>query len=245
MEGRHEEPRVDGLWVPVTLVACLGLAVLWAHAVLGSRLAAAGLRPRVLRVLFPVIAIGGLALTVSGLSSVFTKTPLTNYIALAPLSLALGVLLLLFAVRLRRSLSTDPAARPEWVSVTEWAGVFILVSLSLFWAANDYSVAVGQSRAHQFVAELPTYPSAVVYSAQSLSLDAPGVRETRCRDPEATYRFRYDGLKLLLQSGEQYVFLPATWSRTNGVAIVIPRSISLRLEFIPASSRSIVQSPAC
>jgi hypothetical protein len=120
--------------------------------------------------------------------------------------------------------------------VVEWAGIFLLVGLSLFWAANDYSTAVGTSRARQFVAELPSYPSTVVYSERSLNLQAPGVREVRCKDPEAAYRFRYDGLKLVLQSGNQYLFLPTAWTPADGVAILMPRSDSLRLEFIPATT---------
>jgi hypothetical protein len=129
--------------------------------------------------------------------------------------------------------------------VAEWAAVFVLVGLSLFWAASDYSAAVGRSRARQFVAELPTYPDAVVYSNRSLSLHAPGVRELRCRDPEAAYRFRYDGLKLMLQAGDQYLFLPAAWSPRNGVAILVPRSDSLRLEFLPPSARGGAHREAC
>jgi hypothetical protein len=85
----------------------------------------------------------------------------------------------------------------------------------------------------------------VVYSAKSLSLNAPGVRETRCQDPDAAYRFRYDGLKLVLQSGDQYLFLPAGWSPRDGVAILMPRSDSLRLELVPAAARGTVQRPAC
>jgi hypothetical protein len=76
-----------------------------------------------------------------------------------------------------------------------------------------------------------------------LSLHAPGVRETRCHDPNAAYRFRYDGLKLVLQSGDQYLFLPEGWSPSNGVAILMPRSPSLRLEFIPAAAA--IQRSAC
>ena len=125
------------------------------------------------------------------------------------------------------------------------AGVFVLVGLSLFWAANDYSAAVGRSRARQFVAELPIYPSAVVYSERSLNLHAPGVREVRCQDREAAYRFRYDGLKLVLQSGDQYLFLPEAWTPTHGVAILMPRNDAIRLEFIPASAPSTPQGAAC
>jgi hypothetical protein len=90
---------------------------------------------------------------------------------------------------------------------------------------------VGRSRAAAFVAGLPSYPSIVVYSQSSLSLHAPGVREVRCRDSEAAYRFRYDGLELMLESGGQYVFVPSAWASGQGVAILIPRSDSLRLEF--------------
>jgi hypothetical protein len=242
---------VDGLFVPLTVIACVGLIVLWVHAVLRTRLGA-GSRSAMLRVVVPAMAVGGLVLAVGGLSSVFAETVLERYLyrTAAPLSLAIGVLLLMYAVHLWRSLTAQSeqagrATGPEWVAVAEWASVFVLVGLSLFWAANDYSFAVGTSQARQFVAELPQYPNAVVYSAHSLSLDAPGVREVRCQDPDASYRFRYDGLKLVLQSGDQYVFLPQEWSRTDGVAIVIPRSDSLRLEFFPVSARRTVQRSTC
>jgi hypothetical protein len=233
---------LDGLFVPMTVVACAALLVLWGHGLLRARLAA-GSPPQVLRSLVPVMAIVGLALVVGGLWTVFRveQTLLDPYLygTASPICLALGVLLLTYAVHLWRSLSAGDTAlgeaRPAWTAVAEWGGVFILVGLSLFWAAGNYAIAVGTGRATEQVAGLPRQSSTVVYSHQSLSLNAPGVREVRCRDPEAFYRFRYEGLKLILQSGDQYVFLPAAWSRANGVAIVLPRSDSLRLEFFPAS----------
>ena len=78
-----------------------------------------------------------------------------------------------------------------------------------------------------------------------MSLHAPGVREVRCQDPKAAYRFRYDGLKLVLQSGDRYLFLPERWSRTEGVAFVMPRNDSLRLELVPASARGTVRRSTC
>ncbi|MFE0178154.1 hypothetical protein ACFWZ2_38175 [Streptomyces sp. NPDC059002] len=129
--------------------------------------------------------------------------------------------------------NTPTPPRPAAAALAEWGVVLVLVGLGLFWAANDYAAAVGETRAREFAAGLPTYPYAIVYSADSLSLTAPGVRETRCRDPKAAYGFRYDGLKLMLQSGDQYVLVPERWSRANGVAVLIPRSDSVRLEFAP------------
>jgi hypothetical protein len=96
-----------------------------------------------------------------------------------------------------------------------------------------------------FVAGLPSYPSVVIYSERSLSLYAPGVREVRCKDTQAAYRFRYDGLKLMLESGGQYVFIPAEWTPAEGVAILLPQTSSLRLEFFPARARPSSGSPVC
>lgn len=244
----YVQQSLDGLFVPLTIVACVVLVALWIHTVLRSRLAA-GASPRLLRVLLPALAAVGLVLTAAGLWSVVATTVLNRYLAAAPISLAVGVVLLVYAGHLWRSTRAggDGAAPPRaaWLAVAEWAGVFVLVGLSMFWAANDYSAAVGRSRARQFVAELPIYPSAVVYSERSLNLRAPGVREVRCQDQEAAYRFRYDGLKLVLQSGDQYLFLPETWTPADGVAILMPRNDTLRLEFTPASAPRPAQGTVC
>jgi hypothetical protein len=73
---------LDGLFVPMTVVALAGLVALWGHTALRARLAA-GSRPRVLRILGPVMAIAGLALAIGGVSSVFTETALHDQLAAA------------------------------------------------------------------------------------------------------------------------------------------------------------------
>ena len=81
------------------------------------------------------------------------------------------------------------------------------------------------------MAKLARRPSAVVYSAKRLQLDSPGVRETALQDPDAAYRFRYSGLKLVLRSNDKYFLLPAGWSGPDGSIIVLPDSEALRVEF--------------
>jgi hypothetical protein len=244
----YVQQSLDGLFVPLMVTACIALLALWAHTLLRSRLGAGG-SSRLPRVLIPVLAGVGLVLAVAGLWSVVGDTVLRRYLAAAPVCLAAGVMLLVYAVHLWRATTAKGGAmarsRSPWLAVAEWAAVFMLVGLSLFWAANDYSAAVGRSRARQFVAELPLYPSAVVYSQHSLNLEAPGVREVRCRDQEGAYRFRYDGLKLVLQSGSQYLFLPEVWTPSNGVAILMPRTDALRLELIPVSAAAAAKGRAC
>lgn len=228
---------IDGLFVPLTVVTSSGLVAGWMHIVLKNRLAEES-RATALRVLVPVTAISGLALLAAGLCGVFGHPIFEFHFAVPPLSLASGILLLSYSSRLHRSATStaaDPVG-PEWMGIVEWAGVFVLVGLSLFWAAQGYSAAVGTSRAQSYASQLDGEPDAVVYSTRSLSLHAPGVKESVCGNADAAYRFRYDGLKLVLQSGDQYFFLPRGWSPSAGPAIVIPRGDSLRLEFLLPSA---------
>jgi hypothetical protein len=241
---------VDALFVPMTVTGAAAMAAAWGHSLLHSRLAG-GSRPRVLARITQAMAIAGGALFLGGFISVLTPTVLTGRLVgvAAPLCLGGGVLLLVYAARLRRLTASPRGAGNDsrrWATVVEWAVVFVLVGLSLFWAATDYSAAVGTSRAMDFVARMPGYPDVVLYSERSLSLVAPGVRETRCRDAHAAYRFRYDGLKLVLESGGQYFFLPAGWTRDSGAAILLPQDSSMRLEFSPARTASgTAPPPSC
>jgi hypothetical protein len=221
---------VDGLFVPILVAGFTGLVLLWAHVRFGPRLS----RTRRVHAVSAVICVAGVLLLVNGLSRVLFLTPLNGPLAVAPLSLGAGAVLLFYGMRLQRRIASAGAATSELVSSGEWLSLLALVGLALFWVANDYSAEVGKTRAQQFVAELPSLPNAQLYSAHSLSLSAPGVHETRCRTADATYRSRYDGLKLVLQSGDMYLLVPAKWSRLDGVAILLPRDNNFRLQFSPA-----------
>jgi hypothetical protein len=242
---------VDALFVPMTVVGAAAMAAAWGHSRLRSRLAH-GPRPRVLARILAAMAVAGGALFLGGFISVLTPTVLTGRLVgvAAPLCLGSGVLLLVYAAHLRRLTASPHGASDgnprRWATVVEWAVVFVLVGLSLFWAATDYSAAVGTARAMGFVTRMPGYPDVVLYSERSLSLVAPGVHQTRCQDAQAAYRYRYDGLKLVLESGGQYFFLPAGWTRASGAAILLPQDNSMRLESSPARIASGTASgPSC
>ena len=226
---------LDGLFVPLVVVAGLGLVAVWVRGLLAGRLGRRTLPP------WLPLALGGagVALCANGLSRVVVVTPFNRPLAVAPVSLAAGVVSLAAAVRL----VTAGQPHSEVAGLVEYGAIFVLVGLSLFWAAADYSAAVGRSRAAQFVRELPSHPEAIVYSEHSLNMTAGGVTAVRCRDPEAAYQYRYDGLALVLQSSDQFVLLPKAWSRGDGVAMVLPRNDSVRLEFMRAGATDL--SPTC
>jgi hypothetical protein len=217
------ERSVDSLFVPLTVMALTGLVALWAHGVLRTRLAVQG--PARRRLILATAVAGGL-LSVAGFVSIFIRTWLNDQLGVPPLCFAGGVLLVAYANHLHRA-----GQRHGTATVAEWSIVFALVAIALFWAAGDYSAAVGTGRARAYARNLRSYPGVVVYSERRLSLRMAGVRETRCGDAKAAHPFRYDGLNLLLRSGDSYLLLPRTWTESQGRAILLPRSDSIRLEF--------------
>jgi hypothetical protein len=228
----YVQNSVDGLFVPLLVIALLMLGAVWIiwSALQSPRVAGS---PHLGR--YAAVAAGlGALLVLNGFSRIYVATPFNSSLGLAPISLGLGVALFFFAVRLRRR--GRPTAPPEWVSAGEWIAVILVLCLALFWIANDYSADVGRSRARQFVSELRSLPDTQLFSKDSLSLGGPGITMQRCSDPEAAYRYRYDGLKLVLQSGGRYLLVPAQWSRAEGVAILLPESANIRLQFTPASA---------
>lgn len=240
---------VDALFVPLTVLATLWLLVLWGHVTLRSRLVAS-YRVDLLRLLARAFVAGGLALFGIGMMGIFSETIFEVHRVVSPFSLASGVLLVAYSSYLKRTADGLESGRrrrsePDLMMLIQSAGVFLLVALSLFWAATDYAAAVGGSRARQFEAELQGYPSAVLYSSSSLGLDAPGVEELICGPRDAAYRYRYEGLKLLLRAQDHYFFLPEAWSPSKGAAIVIPQSDAVRLEFFVASPSELPARSAC
>lgn len=239
----------DGLFRPAAATAALVLLAFWAHRVTTQVLGEPA-RRRVRRVVVPVAgSAGAVLLGIAFLGMIRGDRIYRPVPEIGGLTLAGGVLLLSYAARSVRRPDAGPVRRrpPDGapvgtgVTLAEWGVTFALVSIGLFWTVGTYAIGVGTGRAKEMEARLPAWPTATVFAERSLSLRQPGVLETRCSDPEAAYRFRYDGLKLILRSGEQYLFLPAHWSTSRGDALLIPRSNAVRVEF----TRDVVARPAC
>ena len=232
---------IDGLFVPIAVASLLALVLLWLNRLLLTRVPA-GARRRAVRALVPAAALPGAILVVLAFADLFTEGRVFGVnSATGGLCLAIGVILLVYAVRLLRLVLPPPGpagTRRPATGLAEWGAAFLLVSIGLFWAADAYAFGVGTGGAITLHRALPTVPEAVLYSEESLSLDVPGVTEVRCSDPDAAYRFRYDGLRLVREAGNQYLLLPATWDRATGTAVLIPRSGTVRLEFRSAAAPS-------
>jgi hypothetical protein len=222
----------DGLFVPLTVLGAAALIGSWVF-----RSARHWMTPavwRVVRALAGPIAAGlGLGLVIVSGLAVANPDAFAATLGLPGLCLAIGVLLLAAVSPLLRLRNPEHPEEPlpTVVAVGEWVACFLLVSVGLFWAAGDYSAAVGTGRGMQVATELGTSPDVVVYSEKSLRVQLLGVAERECAKADSAYGFRYDGLKLVMQAGDRYLFLPADWQPGAGPALVVPRTDSLRLEF--------------
>jgi ABC-type tungstate transport system substrate-binding protein len=146
----------DGLWVPVAVASVVVLVLVWLHRALVSRLSE-GARRRAFRVLIPVAGAAGAVLVgLALLVLVGQVRPLWGDVSeWGGLALAIGALLLVYAVRLVRlapraatgqvaatEQGVDAATvrrRAESAGLAEWGAAFLLVSVGLYWAVGNYA----------------------------------------------------------------------------------------------------------
>ncbi len=216
---------------PLLAVVVLGPA----YAVLIARLAA---RPRVAhRMAQGAVILGTLACLYGFLGTVGLLHPATT-VPVVPISIFLGVLLLGFAGRLR----TLTGRRASWLETEApllhmfgTLAFVILLALTLFWAGAVYVRGQAFQAAYDRRASPRRLPSAVVYAPERLYIDGDGVTETVL--PQVAghiphYRYRYEGLLLLIHTSDRYFLLPACWGFGGGRrTIALPDHSSIRVDF--------------
>jgi hypothetical protein len=96
-----------------------------------------------------------------------------------------------------------------------------IVLVAAFWAIANFAAEQGTLAARALESSLPVQPQAVVYSVERLHISGPGVVLTALDKQDATYRYRYTGLRLLIHTNNRWFLVPAGWTRTNGSTVVI------------------------
>jgi hypothetical protein len=215
-------------------------ATLLAVAVLRLPVHRLSLRTRrvLTRWLVPALTVAGVALVVMAAAEAYFGLPVfpAEFLEARGLSLSIGVLVIAYAAHLRHPADRSRASRTrqtaEGLVVATWASLFVLVAVGLFWAVGSYAIGAGTGNAQGFTAGLPCAPEVVVYSEKDIGLDATGIRAEQSSVTDGAYRFRYPGLRLVPQPGDQYLLLPSDWARGGRPAVLLPRGDSVRLEFL-------------
>jgi hypothetical protein len=211
---------IDVVLIPLLILLLAGLGAVWLHGKLvGSRYV--GLAVRVLGFSWLVCAVGAVLLLV--------LAPDAGNLSV-PFWFAGGLLGTWYAMSLHRIVSggRTPTSLPVLVILAT------LAAASMFWMTERVARVVGEARAEQIKADVGgTLEEVGVYSAKRLQLQADGVEESALTDADAAYRYRYDHLFLLQESGGKFFLLTGDWSPGRGQLVVLPDDGSIRLVFGP------------
>ncbi|MGY0486095.1 hypothetical protein [Streptomyces sp. WG-D5] len=138
---------------------------------------------------------------------------------LAPLLVAAGLLL-----------GLAPAAGRE--SVWERAVSLLVAGLFLIWVVALAAGQLGRQDAEDAAGQVVRRHSIVVLSTHRLSVAPPGPGATDLGEG-AHYRYRYEGLRLLVERDRRYYLLPMDWDRDTDPVYVIEDDSSVRIEIRP------------
>jgi hypothetical protein len=228
---------IRSVFIPLGVLLIGGLLLLWVHAIVVRHLE---LNPhrRLWRPMAGALALVGAVTFVLGLVKNADRYPSDVELVLTPLSLMLGVALLSYAVLLERRRRQPehravPVSTPTAPPALNAILVAMLMTVGLVWVVANYAEVKGREEGEFVHDQLAFQPGVVVYSAKRLHIAAPGVEE-KLLGAESAYAFRYEGLKLLFHSNARYFLLPASWSLSDGVTVVLSETDSLRLEFVRA-----------
>ncbi|MET8473343.1 hypothetical protein ABZY90_35260 [Streptomyces sp. NPDC006422] len=138
---------------------------------------------------------------------------------LAPLLIAAGLLL-----------GQAPAAPRR--SGRERAVSLLAAGLFLVWVVALVAGQMGHRDAEEAAATVVRRPSVVVLSVHRLSIAPPGPG-ARDLGAGAYYRYRYEGLRLLVERDQYYYLLPLDWDRDRDPVYVVQDDASVRVELRP------------
>lgn len=226
------------VFLPVTVILLIAAAVLVGHRLLRRRVKAAGSGSQRRTVL--AFAWTGIVLLVAGLVLAFAYSALATwpyYGFATAICLGLGAGLAAYAAQTARVLSGATQGR---------ALVVLLVAVMVagtFWATAAVAEWWGRGQARTQAADLTALPAVVLDTKEKLApgnaaisvseLDVDrGADGTVAGDP---FRYRYQGLRLLVRGGDFLFLVPDQWSK-NASTLVIPidpDGFRVRFRFLP------------
>ncbi|MFI9844548.1 hypothetical protein ACIHFD_46510 [Nonomuraea sp. NPDC051941] len=158
-----------------------------------------------------------------------------------PLFLSLGAILLVYSIYLYTTLHSGQVMSSTG-QIVQRTALVALALLPMLWYMDDHAREMGKEDAKQ-IREHPEeiLVAVVVYAPQQLNLEGPGIQKTPLTEPNAKFRYRYTGLRLLIESNQRYFVVPACWGTTPGArAIALPADGSIRLETL-----NVANKPSC
>jgi hypothetical protein len=234
------------LLTPVLLLLGFGLLGVGVRAAVRRRVAAdrAGQRQddsadarsdgylRVARRLGRILVVGGYCALVAGGALIASYPALGGwppYPLMTPLLLALGSGSVLYGNGLamlfgrRRTLH----GAPHLVMA-------LILTASVFWATATLAEASGRGLAKETAADLGRLPGVILDTTERLYLTSDQVQESSLGDdPGQSFRYRYRGLRLLIQGDDRLFLVPDNWSPSDSTLVVrLDDSVRVQFRFV-------------
>jgi hypothetical protein len=70
----------------------------------------------------------------------------------------------------------------------------------------------------------------MLYSAERLSIDGPGVKVDEISQSGSKYHYQYSGIRLLARSEDKYLLLPKYWQPRRDRVFIIRDDGSIRID---------------
>ncbi|GCD47642.1 hypothetical protein [Streptomyces paromomycinus] len=142
----------------------------------------------------------------------------------APLLVAAGLVL-------GQSDAANPVRPPRGL----WRRGFPIAAAALFlvWMIALVAGSLGTQDARSTAAHLVRRPAVVVLSVERLSLTGPGLATETL--PGMHYRYRYTGLRLILERDRRYYVLPVGWRARTDPAFVIEDDDTILVQLMPGT----------
>lgn len=154
--------------------------------------------------------------------------------AISP-SIAVGAALAGYGGVVQRRLRPGGGHEQSWVPLARGVLYFALIFIGVFLTTEDIAEALGRGRAELIGGALyQQRPGVVLYSDSRLFISGPGVTESQLGPTGlGGYSYRYDGLRLLVRSGDRLVLLPSGWTSEEGLASIVRDDSAIRVEMFP------------
>jgi len=215
------------LFVPLVIALILAAALVVGHRLLRKRLkkADAATRWRVVA----VIAWTGIGLILAGIAlallwGVFGGWELAPLVT--PLLLAVGAGLAAYAASTARALRGGAEGRSVVVLLV------VAMVAGAFWATATLAEWWGRGQARALAADLTSLPAVVLDTQERMfpGNDEILFQQLEPHDEGQMYRYRYHGLRLLVQGGGRLFLVPDQWS-PDASTLVVPYDDSVRVRF--------------
>ncbi|MGW7574942.1 hypothetical protein [Streptomyces sp. NPDC054765] len=169
-----------------------------------------------------------LAFVFAGLLLLVLWSRIQPYGWTAPLLLGTGVLL-----------GQTPWAGAGATPATLWSKAVPVFTggLLMMWAFSLATSQMGEQEAHQAADQLVRRTAVAILSTERLSLAGPGLKAEDL-GAKAHYRYRYTGLRRLIERNGRSYLLPLGWDPRTGPTYIIQDGDDVRVELLPGTRQA-------